>query len=215
MHCRLNHFLAPAIALAALVFAGFAATNPAFADHHLPGCASDRDACILEAIDALEPGAGRWTKSGKPRVAAIEAAAGIDITGLDRDAAWAKYPAWKEKRRELDGLNVALASMTADRDDQVDQLLALQASHDSLQVELQGMDAELNRAMRHAATANEGSREATRRASAAEKKLRALMGGVPVCEAERAVVAADDSWRAKTLRPKVDRLLACLEAGES
>ena len=37
--------------------------------------------------------------------------------------------------------------------------------------------------------------------------------GAPVCAAERAVVEADESWHASSLRRKVNHLLACLEVG--
>ena len=205
----------PILALAASVAFAFLGFSLPAAAADPPGCAADRDACILAAIHELEPGGPGWTKGGKPRVAALEAATGLDISGLERDRAFAEYPAWKERRAELDELAKSLAAMTADRDSQVGEVLRLQERSDALEVELAQAEAELDRTMRASSSATDEARAAVRRADAAEKKLRAVMGGVPVCEAERAVVRADDSWRAKSLRRKVDDLLACLERGES
>lgn len=206
--------LAAAALAAGLVAAGVLAI-PALAAHHLPNCANDVETCILEAIDELEPGvAGQWTKGGKPKVAAIEAITGIDISARDRDGAWEKFAAWKAERAELERLESELATMRAERDAQADEVLRVQERADALEVEL----ARAERAIRDA---NKSARDASRRAARAETalesattKLAEMGAGVPVCAAERAVVKADKSWTAKGLRSKTDELIACLEVGE-
>ena len=52
-----------------------------------------REAALLAAIAGLEEGnSDHWTKSGKPEVRALEAAAGFkDISAAERDAAWAAH----------------------------------------------------------------------------------------------------------------------------
>ena len=187
---------------------------PAFASGHLPSCPDDRDACILEATAALEEGApGLWTKGGKPRVAALRAVAGIKISAAERDAAWKQFPAWKAERGAVEQLETALAEMRADRDAQAHELLRARERVRDLEAAL----ADTSRALRAANEDRRGAIRRTNRAaqdlSRAETKLKEMAAGVPVCGAERAVVAADDSWTARPLREKAGRLLACLELG--
>lgn len=55
--------------------------------------AEDRASRILTAIAELEPGRDdHWTRTGKPEVAALRAITGYgDVTGAERDAAWAAF----------------------------------------------------------------------------------------------------------------------------
>ena len=199
----------PVLALAAAALLALGLRPPAaLADHHLEGCGVEREACILRAIDTLAPGApGQWTKGGKPKVGAIEAVAGIDITAAERDRAWSKYAGWKEQRHALEELRGALAEAESERDGYKEDAARRQAEVDDMGVSIGRMDR-----ARRAAEARAASAE--RRAVMAESKTGSLLLGTPVCAAERAVVQADDSWRAKTLRAKADRLLRCLAAGE-
>lgn len=206
---RSIHRLAlPTLAAVALLVLGLGPPSTALADRHLAACAADRNTCILEAIDDLEPGAvGQWTKSGKPKVAAIEVVAGIDISAAERDAAWSEFESWKANRRELDDLKAALVIAETDRDRYEEDAARLQVEVDDLRIDLR-------RAELAARNSADDARVATARAEAAEAKTRALLSGAPVCSEERAVVRADDSWRASSLRKKVDKLLACLKVGE-
>ena len=168
----------------------------------------DREICILHAIDTLAPGApGQWTKRGAPKVGAIEAVAGIDITAAERNRAWSKYAGWKEKRHALEELRARLANAQSERD-----RIAGDAAH--LRGTVDGLAAELRRADRARRAAEASAASVARRAALAESKTESLLFGEPVCAAERAVVQADDSWRARSLRAKVDELLRCLAVGE-
>lgn len=57
--------------------------------------AEDRALRIMEAIAELTPGRDdHWTRAGKPEVAALRTLTGIsDLTGAERDAAWAAIQA--------------------------------------------------------------------------------------------------------------------------
>ena len=205
MSRKTHRFIAPLFAAAILAISGCGWPAATLADEPPPGCASDRTTCILEAIDQLDPGANaHWTKTGKPKVGALETVAGFDITGAERDEVWTVYEEWKAKRRELENLKTALASVTAERDRRADHARGLQA-------QIAGWRAELESARAAAAHAADDAVAAEQRARTAENKVRALSSGGPVCAAERAVAGADDSWLAKGLRPKVDALLRCLD----
>lgn len=59
------------------------------------GGEDDREAALLAAIAGLEAGnPDHWTKSGKPEVRALEAAAGLkDVSAAERDVVWDAYRA--------------------------------------------------------------------------------------------------------------------------
>ena len=124
----------PVLALAAAALLALGLRPPAaLADHHLEGCGVEREACILRAIDTLAPGApGQWTKGGKPKVGAIEAVAGIDITAAERDRAWSKYAGWKEQRHALEELRGALAEAESERDGYKEDAARRQAEVDDM-----------------------------------------------------------------------------------
>ena len=78
----------PLLAAAALA----AASIPANAIYAAP-TAEER---IVYAIGVLDGDAERFTKSGKPRVKALEALLDADASGAERDAAWATYKAMQD-----------------------------------------------------------------------------------------------------------------------
>ena len=54
--------------------------------------AASRDQVLDRALASLDPNdAALWTQNGLPQVAALEAAAGFDITAAERDAAWVRH----------------------------------------------------------------------------------------------------------------------------
>lgn len=54
--------------------------------------AASRDQVLDRALASLDPDdAALWTQGGLPQVAALEAAAGFDVTAAERDAAWVRH----------------------------------------------------------------------------------------------------------------------------
>ena len=54
--------------------------------------ATSREQIIDRALASLDPDdAALWTQGGLPQVAALEAAAGFDVTAAERDAAWVRH----------------------------------------------------------------------------------------------------------------------------
>lgn len=193
------------LTITAFALAMCAGLSTALAADHRPACASDRSTCILEAIAQLDPGASvHWTKTGKPKVSAIEAIAGLDISGAERDAAWAAYAEWEARRGELRQLRSALASVTAERDRRRTDASALRAERDQAR-------ADARAGARAAAQARNEAADAQAVAGVAQAQLRALAAGEPVCTRERTHVAADDSLFAGRLRVKTLALLRCLD----
>ena len=206
---------APMFAAAAIALAGCGFPPATLADTP-PGCVPDRATCILEAVHALEAASvqAHWTKSGKPRVSALETVAGFDVSAAERDAAWAAYPEWKAERQVLDDLREALAGVTAERDRLVGDVESLSDRVADRDAALERAHRDTRTAEREAAAATDRASKADTRAAQAEEKARALSTGVPVCTAERAIVRTDDSWLASGLREKVTALLACLDVGD-
>lgn len=71
------------------------AADPAPAPEAGAGEAATRHDRIVMAIADLTPGRDdHWTRAGKPEVAALRAATGLDdVTAAERDAAWATFQA--------------------------------------------------------------------------------------------------------------------------
>ena len=198
---RFRHILAGLALAVSVGLPGAHAADPA-------PCTSPPRVCILEAIAGLDP-ADRtlWTQAGKPRVGAVEAATGTDITAAERDAAWAEYPEWQARRAASAAAVRALAEVTAERDRLASHAGALEAQIAAFRVTVERAEQDATKYRRAALVAE-------RRAATARDKARALAGGDPVCAAERAVVAADDSVFARGLRRKALALLDCLAIGE-
>ena len=94
--------------LAAIALAGVLGLGLALSTFGGEACTKARDACALEGISALDPAdRSLWTKRGPPRVDALRRASGVaDLTGEERDAAWAAWPEFEAERRvraELEG----------------------------------------------------------------------------------------------------------------
>ena len=54
--------------------------------------ATSRDQVLDRALASLDPdNAELWTQNGLPQVAALEAAAGFDVTAAERDVAWVRH----------------------------------------------------------------------------------------------------------------------------
>lgn len=94
MNRTLNFLVAGALALSVGILASAAFVERAEAAPKRPGVTSE---LIQSAIAVLEFNRveAQWTKSGKPRVDAIERVLKADISAADRDAAWKAHKAPK------------------------------------------------------------------------------------------------------------------------
>ena len=101
----MKRFLAPLIGLIAF---GIAIAGAQAA------CYDDRTATILSAMATLDPeNPAHFTKSGKPKVAAVEVTAGLDTNAKERDAVWKEFPAWHAAKRAEDDRAQAAADIQA------------------------------------------------------------------------------------------------------
>ena len=185
---------------------------------------------IVHAIGVIDGNAEDFTKAGPPRVRSLKRVLGFDVTAAQRDAAWDAYqaralPAEPALQAKLDAALEAFAVVSADKADLRANLEATTAAAGKQRARAEAAEAEVDRARGEAREANWRAtnrvREANRRAATAEAaaklaeaKTAALMSGLPVCSDERAVLAADESWRASSVRAKARKLLDCLAVGE-
>ena len=80
-------------AILAIMFAAMLPLGSAFAIQ----CYDERTTAVMEAISTLDAdNAAHFNAVGKPRVRAIEAVTGFDITAKERNKAWGQHPAWQE-----------------------------------------------------------------------------------------------------------------------
>ena len=219
-HPRVLSFIVGAAAVLAIALS--AAGPPAAAQ----GAA---DHAIVDAIGVIADRPGAWTKGGKPRVDALEAELGRDITAAERDVAWAAYQAGEASCERIAKNGPSAADLQARLDAATSSLVNAKAGARATerrladaQRETRAQTERAERAESSIASAERSARAARRDAVgarelavAAEAKTRGLLAGRPACADERAVVRADDSWRAASLRRKVERLLACLAVGEA
>ena len=143
---------------------------------------------ILEAIDTLTGGpAANFTKKGAPKVTAIEAIAGIDISAAERNDAWQQYEAWKA---DLDARTAAAAEAERLRSE-----LATAADRNRRLTERNAsLTGDIMQLRMEAASARGTANRLQDTLRNVEAKYKALStGGVP-CETQIAVVEADDSW---------------------
>lgn len=177
-------------------------------------------ATVAEAIarlDRTDP--ALWTRSGAPRVAAIEAVLGRDVTAAARDRAWAAHQACGPDRARIGDLETAVA--TAER-------LAAEARAETAETRARAR-AERARAGEGAAewrararAAERAHREASarveemgRRAELAARRAYDLAHGRAPCLPERAAVAAEIGVWLDDLDQAATRLLRCLAVGET
>ncbi len=174
------------------------------------------DTEIVTAIEALDPADdGAWTKDGRPRVRALEASLGRDISGADRDLAFGVWQACAPDReraafseaRAIDAETRAEAAEAADHAARTEREAAVTA--------LAEWRARARSAERSADAAVAAALDADHRAEAAQAKTAALLAGRRVCLDERAAVGAHlDDWFAGDLSVAGAALLDCLAGAE-
>lgn len=193
---------------------------------------------IVHAIGVLDGNAEAFTKSGKPRVKAIERLLGTDISAAQRDAGWKAYRAGEKPaecpvcaepdpnlQAKLDAAIEAFATASAEKADLRANLDATTAAAEKQRKRAEAAEAKIDSARDEAREArwqadarvreaNARAAKATALAKAAESKTADAIAGRSVCAAERAVLAADKSWTAGSVREKARKLLDCLAVGE-
>ena len=204
------------LAAAGAALLSFAAAGCSFA-------AASVDQEIVTAIGTMDKNAAvLWTKDGRPKVGAIEAAMGRDISGADRDLAWAAYQACEPTFAEIAGLEASVAgarNRVAEARNRVEEAQArtraLSTRAERAAAERDEWRSKARAASSEAQTSAAEARAALSRASTAQAKTRELLAGRRVCLAERAAVAAElDDWLTSGLRSATRDLLDCLGVGE-
>ena len=190
-----------AIAAAAFVITALNIPAPAFA-----ACYDDRTAAILSAMGALDPdNAAHFTKSGKPKVAAVETVAGIDTNAKERDAVWAEFPAWQEAQAAENERTKALAETES-------AFANARAQNKRINAALDDATAERDRHRSAAREAQSQHVRTNRALNLIREKYRAVSDGAQPC-ASLADALADSVGRWYAGKDEAKRLVACLRAG--
>ena len=172
----------------------------------------------VHAIAIIDGNPAAFTKSGKPRVKALESVLGFDISAADRDAAWKVY---QEPSAPVT-VNAPVEIRYVDRPDDaaVKELAALKDDYSRLQAQYgdaaMARDSSQRRVRDLSAQLAKAQSDASAmafRADALAEEVRAARGGIAPCvsERERLSLRIAETW-ASGWREDASNLVSCLRA---
>ena len=167
----------------------------------------------VHAIAIIDGNPAAFTKSGKPRVKALESVLGFGISAADRDAAWKVY---REPPAPLT-VNAPVEIRYVDRpvpdEATAKELAALKDDYSRLEIHLGDVHAESLAKGRLLATANSRADEAEAEADRLAEEVRAARSGIAPCvsERERLSLRIAETW-ASGWREDASKLVSCLRA---